>query len=85
MFNKNAIAAASLAQVHKAKLGVNSREVAVKIQYPFLRTQSVWDLWVLGHITKFCDYLMTKNNYKEVDLLSIFKTWTSTLVEELDF
>ena len=79
------MAAASLAQVHKAKLGYNGKSVAVKIQYPFLRAQSKWDLWILTHITNFCNYLMLKNNYKEVDLLSIFDTWTSTLVEELDF
>lgn len=75
------MAAASLAQVHKAKLGFNGKSVAVKIQYPFLKTQSKWDLWILGHIAHFCNYLMIKNDYKEVDLLKIFNTWTSTLVE----
>jgi len=84
LFNKNSIAAASLAQVHKAKL-VTGQTVAVKIQYPFLRSQSSWDLWVLSHIINLCNYLMIKNDYKEVDLLKIFNTWTSTLVEELDF
>lgn len=79
------MAAASLAQVHKAKLGYNGKTVAVKIQYPFLRKQSKWDLWMLGHITRLCNDLMVRNNYKEVDLLRIFETWTSTLVEELDF
>jgi hypothetical protein len=43
--------------------------------------QSKWDLWVLAKITKFCDYLMAKKEYKGVDLLSIYETWTSTLVE----
>ena len=75
------MAAASLAQVHKAKLGYNGKSVAVKIQYPFLRTQSKWDLWILGGITNFCSYLMIKNEYKDVDLIKIFKTWAETLVE----
>ncbi len=44
MFGKTAFAAASLAQVHKATLNESFREVAVKIQFPFLRTQSKWDL-----------------------------------------
>ena len=44
MFGKTAFAAASLAQVHKATLNDSFRDVAVKIQFPFLRTQSSWDL-----------------------------------------
>lgn len=85
IFGKKAFAAASLAQVHKAELASNFREVAVKIQFPFLRTQSKWDLSVLRKITNFCNYLMIKWDYKEIDLLKLFDTWTSTLVEELDF
>lgn len=85
IFGKKAFAAASLAQVHKAELASNFREVAVKIQFPFLRAQSKWDLIVLRRITNFCDYLMRKWDYKEVDLLKLYDTWTCTLVEELDF
>lgn len=43
-FGKTAFAAASLAQVHRATLNDSFRDVAVKIQFPFLRTQSKWDL-----------------------------------------
>lgn len=78
--NKEAIAAASLAQVHRATLASNGKEVAVKLQFPFLRAQSKWDLWVLEKITSLCNYLMIKNEYKDVDLLYLYKTWTSTLV-----
>lgn len=84
-FNKEAIAAASLTQVHKATLRNENKEVAVKVQFPFLRSQSKWDLWVLEKITSFCNYLMVNNDFKDVDLLYLFKTWTDTLVEELDF
>ena len=57
----------------------------MKIQFPFLRSQSKWDLWVLKRITNFCNYLMLKNEYKDIDLLKIFDCWTQSLVEELDF
>jgi aarF domain-containing kinase len=83
-FSKEPFAAASLAQVHRATLK-SGEEVAVKIQFPFLRAQSKWDLWVLERITSFCDYLMIKNNFKDVNLVTIFTNWTQTLVEELDF
>jgi aarF domain-containing kinase len=73
-----------LAQVHRATLK-DGTDVAVKIQFPFLRTQSKWDLWVLEKITSLCNYLMQKNDFKDVNLVAIFKTWTNTLVEELDF
>lgn len=36
-FDENALAAASLAQVHKAKLKSTGEVVAVKIQYPRLK------------------------------------------------
>lgn len=44
------IASASLAQVHRAKLRETGEEVAVKLQYPQLRTQMKVDLWVLKQL-----------------------------------
>ena len=49
-FGKQAIAAASLAQVHKAVLNDNFREVAVKIQFPFLNIQTKLDLIIMEFI-----------------------------------
>lgn len=71
--------------MHEATLGINQRRVAVKIQYPFLRTQSKWDLFSLDSIVSICTKLMKYSGYEEVDLLKIFHTWTETLAEELDF
>lgn len=57
-FDHEAIAAASLAQVHRATLRKTGEEVAVKIQYPFLRKSTEYDLKLLTVITKFCNRLL---------------------------
>ena len=77
-FQKDAFSAASLAQVHAGTL--DNKKVAVKIQFPYLQSQSKWDLKVLNKITHFCNYLMVKWNYNDVNLLKLFDTWTSTLI-----
>ena len=46
-FDEEPIAAASLAQVHKAVLRRDKSEVAVKIQYPYLPNQVANDLYAL--------------------------------------
>jgi aarF domain-containing kinase len=79
-----AIASASLAQVHRAVL-MDGQEVALKVQYPFLQVQSKWDLRVLGKITQLCNYLVNRSRDSHLNLLKLYDTWTSTLVEELDF
>ena len=53
-FDHEAIAAASLAQVHRAILKTGE-EVAVKIQYPFLRKSTEYDLVILSKITRYCN------------------------------
>ena len=59
--------------------------MAVKLQFPFLKVQSQYDLIVLKKIILFCNYLMEKRNYKDIDLVKLYDTFTSTLVEELNF
>jgi len=45
------LAAASLAQVHRGTL-LDGREVCVKVQYPHLKRQVEYDLFVLGQLVK---------------------------------
>ena len=85
LFQKEAVAAASLAQVHRAVLLETGQEVAVKLQYPFLRLQSKYDLMILQKITEFCNYLLKRKKYEDIDLMKLFHTWTDTLEEELSF
>ena len=46
-FEHEAIASASIAQVHRAKLR-NGEWVAVKVQKPYIRSQMTWDLACYG-------------------------------------
>ena len=69
-FDDDAIGAASLAQVHKARLKTGEI-VAVKIQYPFLRAQTSADFVVLKGITHICNFLMRMNDFKDIDLIKI--------------
>lgn len=78
------LASASLAQVHWGRL-LDGREVAVKLQYPFLRIQSKWDLIMLKQLTRLCDYLAKKWKNSNFDFVKLYDEWTATLVEELDF
>jgi aarF domain-containing kinase len=50
-FNKEPIASASIAQVHKAEL-VNGEKVAVKVQHYYINNQIDMDLWTFKVITE---------------------------------
>lgn len=56
-FERKAVAAASLAQVHKAKLRETGEVVAVKLQFPRLRTQTKYDLFVIRKLINFANWL----------------------------
>lgn len=83
-FDKEAIAAASLAQVHKAVL-FNGSTVAVKIQYPFLQTQTPSDFYVLRIITQICNVLLKYHEFHGIDLLKIWETFKDMCIQEVDF
>jgi len=82
--DREAIAAASLAQVHKATLKTGET-VAVKFQYPFLATQSKADYKVLRLCTKVCNRLLKYYDYQDIDLLKLWKTFRDMIASEIDF
>ena len=79
-----ALAAASLAQVHRGVL-LDGREVAVKVQFPFLRTQTPCDLWVLRNTLRFLTWLLERYQYDHINLLHFYSHFEAALLEELDF
>ena len=83
-FDKVAIAAASLAQVHRAQLKTGE-VVAVKIQYPFLAAQTSTDFVVLKLLTHVCNWLLRMNDFQDVDLLKIWGTFKDMCIQEVDF
>lgn len=76
-FNTEALAAASIGQVHKAKLK-DGRDVAVKIQYPNVRETIQSDLGM-------AKLLIKRFVKKGADLDDYFKEVESTLMEETDY
>ena len=56
-FDSTPLAAASLGQVHRAKLRSNNDEVAVKVQRPYLRQIYDQDFVLLTTIAQFMDRL----------------------------
>jgi len=83
-FERIPIAAATLAQVHKAKLK-NGPEVAVKLQFPFLKVQTKYDLMVIEWISKFLNQVLKWNSYENIDLVKNFDVFSCALKQELDF
>lgn len=84
-FDENAIAAASLAQVHKARLKDNNKIVAVKVQFPTLRSQYQFDFYYIEKLCIFSDWACRKIGFQDVSLISIFKQFKTSLIDELDF
>ena len=78
-FNPTPIAAASIAQVHRAVLP-DGRVVAVKLQYPNLRKEFVWDLlahWIVLKCTEFA--------FPRFHLSWVHHEIADNLTKELDF
>ncbi|MAE87808.1 MAG: ABC transporter [Flammeovirgaceae bacterium] len=81
-FDKKPLAAASLGQVHKAKLR-DGREVVVKIQRPGIRKRVVEELEILEEVSSFLE----KNTDlgKRFDVNKLFLNFKGTLLRELDY
>jgi predicted unusual protein kinase regulating ubiquinone biosynthesis (AarF/ABC1/UbiB family) len=76
------LAAASIAQVHRARLR-DGREVAIKVQRPGIREQVLDDLQALGDIASFlAEHTEFAQRYN-VDLL--FEEFRKSMLRELDF
>lgn len=81
-FDSEPIAAASLAQVHRAVLR-NGRVVAVKVQRPDIRQRMVHDLEALTEVAGFLDrHSETARRFGFADMLDEFR---KSLFRELDF
>jgi predicted unusual protein kinase regulating ubiquinone biosynthesis (AarF/ABC1/UbiB family) len=78
-FEREPIAAASLAQVHRARLR-SGAEVAVKVQYPDILEIVRADLWGLGVVKKAVARLLPGLNVAE-----IIDDLRATIPQELDF
>ncbi len=81
-FDDKPLAAASLGQVHRAKLR-DGRMVAVKVQRPGVREQMVDDLEVLGELVDFVD--AHSREARRYALTDSFHEVRRTLIGELDY
>jgi ubiquinone biosynthesis protein len=79
--NPVAIAAGSLAQVHKGRL-LDGQQVAIKIQRPGIRTVIERDLGVLKTLA---DWFSSDRLGEAYDLLGLLEEFRTSLLGELDF
>ncbi len=81
-FDNEPMAAASLGQVHKARLR-NGRQVAVKVQRPEIRERMIEDLDALEEIAEFLDgHTEMGKRYEFSEMLDQFR---KSLLRELDY
>lgn len=79
-FQPEAVASASLGQVHKAQLK-SGEELAVKVQRPTVERDAALDVYVLRRVAKFA-----KKRFKlRSDLVGIVDEFATRLWEELDY
>lgn len=79
-FDKEAVASASLGQVHKARLK-DGRELAVKVQRPTVERDAALDVYVMRKVAAFA-----KKRFKlRSDLVGIVDEFATRLWEELDY
>jgi ubiquinone biosynthesis protein len=81
-FDKEPLAAASIAQVHKAKLH-SGEEVIVKVLRPNLKRQLTIDINILANFSKL---LANKTGWaKRIGIVSLTEGFIQNLYEEVDF
>lgn len=80
----DAIAAASLAQVHIGYL-TSGEKVAVKIQYPFLRSQTIADFRVIRRLIQVCNWVLKWQKYDDLDFLQLWDTFHDMCSKEVNF
>lgn len=80
-FEREPVAAASLGQVHKARLR-DGRAVVVKVQRPGIRQQIIDELQVLDEIAAMLEHTKSGKRYQ---VQKIFDEFRKTLVNELDY
>ena len=81
-FNERPIAAASLGQVHRAKLR-DGRDVAVKVQRPDAREQIAQDLQAFADIAAFLD--SHTNAGRTASFVDVVEEFRKSTIEELDY
>lgn len=80
VFQPQAVAAASLAQVHKARLRSNGEQVAVKLQYPGLEAAVASDLATFAGLTALVGVL-----YRDLQFRWIVDDLRGQIYREIDF
>ncbi len=84
-FSDTPIAAASLAQVYRARLREEGVEVAVKVQRPEALTLCSKDMYVLQRAVGVYQRVMKRWTAQEVDYDALLESFASGFYEELDF
>eukprot|EP00347_Sterkiella_histriomuscorum_P003302 403364806 len=84
-FDREAIAAASIAQVHRAKLKDTGEIVAVKLQFPRLRVQTRLDMFVIRKLIGFANWMCKYYDYQGMDFQKFNQHFQQSIVKELDF
>lgn len=81
-FDENAIAAASIGQVHRARLRSGER-VAVKVQRPFIKTLIETDLEILLDLATLAEHRMPR--MERLQLRDVVEEFSKSLRHELDY
>jgi len=79
-FQQEAIAAASLAQVHRAKLRAGGVDVAVKLQYPGLESAIAADVATFAALTNLVSFI-----YRDLQFNWVVENLRTQVNQEVDF